>query len=430
MKIFKTIGIFICVLLVLAMTGIDVTYLVLKYSAGQRITSTTNYLNKITDSKGNTEDILYVKYNKNTNKNGLECFDVKINYFTDEKRENIYWQGMQYIANDKNSDIKWFTGDNVDTDYEHYLAEQAGARVSKKVATKHKGLWEGSYFGVYLSPFVNSKTTSRYNYQSLDGFESLNSSNPVSKNTYLTLQLGDQLIYMQFRYDDFDIDFKNGKFISEYERIGSRSYEYALSAGYEAIYNYYTVDYFCYQIYNAVQSLPAGTVGSYTLEFGDAFKFYYADENKCRGDEMSTKDSDLVKNKIKTYFTMNVEISADGAQSKDDSLFKVLHGDSNYSVEGGSDTTGNYFAGRQVIHVDYRHFDKVLVGDKKYALKLRQDFLDTYLPKSDVICLAITIDTDILAEKGIEYAGFTSDSGINNFKVKEINILPGTTEVA
>jgi len=419
-KIFYTV---ITILLLVALVPV-LWYGYIKIFGGEKFTSSTVYLNQLKDAQGNTENILYVDYHTNANKNGVECLDIKFNYFTDEKRENIYWQGLQYVANSKQDKIQWYNQKQIIDNDLYYLAEKNDAYKSYEIKKTQGFLKTNMYFAGYVSPFVNPKTTERYTYQSLDEFETLNSTNPLDENSYLTLQAGEDLIYLKLKGSGYAHDKATGKYLKDYAPIGEREMDYLFSYGFVNIYNYFGIDYLAYQIYNAIQTLPAGTNSQQTMELGDIFKYYKADEDKNVGTEISTKDRDLVDHYMKTYFTFQVKISADGVKQADDSMFKVVHGSSSYKLDGATGENGEYFTGRQIIDLDYRHFDKVLISGTDYAFKLRNDVLNAYLPHKSKISLRITIDQSALIEDGIKFIGYTSDSGLENFKIEETIIIP------
>lgn len=98
-----------------------------------------------------------------------------------------------------------------------------------------------------------------------------------------------------------------------------------------------------------------------------------------------------------------------------------MHGSANYTVDGSTSGAGDYFQGKTVVNVDVYDFDLIHVAEEYYALKLKDNFLKEYLPYKDKIYLSINIDTSILEVKGYKFAGFTSDSGLDNFDILKTN---------
>lgn len=420
-KIFYT-----CIALVMLIALVPVLwYGYIAIFGGEKFTSSTFHLNQLKDVEGNVENILKIKYYSNANKNGLECFDLKFSYFTDENQEQIYYQGMQYIANSKTDKIQWYTPENIiGNNGLLYQAELADAYDSYEIKENKGflGITTSTYFAGYVSPFVNSKTTGRYAYQSLsDSFDTLISTNPLDEESYLTLQAGEELIYLKFKSHGYAHE--KGKYLDEYKPIGECKLDYFFSRGNIKYYENFGIDYLSYQIYNAIQTLPAGTKGQRIIELSDVFKYYKCDADKSVGTEISSKDHDLIKNYMKTYFAFEVEVSADGLQEADDSMFKSAHGSPSYKLDGATGEHGDYFTGRPIIELNHTHFDKVLIKGNNYAFKLREDILNAYLPYRKQIALKVVIDQNELSQEGITYIGFTADSGLENFVIDETEII-------
>lgn len=119
------------------------------------------------------------------------------------------------------------------------------------------------------------------------------------------------MVYMMFKGDNYisTKDFVNfeDEFKADDRKIGQ--------AGTINYYNYYNVDYLAYSIYQQIQTLPAGTNGTYVFEFGDdMFEYHLVNEDGSVGEEIKDEDSLNVKNRIKSYYTIKINISADGAK--------------------------------------------------------------------------------------------------------------------
>ncbi len=412
------IGIGIALLILVLLSGtITITWYayMVKYG-GERFTSTTMYLNQITDAEGVTENIVNVKYNSNIEGNGLECLDIKFSNFTDEKQENIYWQGVQYVANSADDKIKWVLPEEVMKNKLFNEAKENDSYTCYNLKKEYSFVKVMNYFAEYMAPYVGH-SVSRYDYQGLKDSEEMSSTNPITNDSYFTIETDEQLYYLQFRGDNYVI--YGDDYSKDFEPIAERSCDYWLSAGYTNVYYNYSFDYFAYQIYNIASTLPAGSKGYYTMELGDIFKYFYADADKCRGDEVKTDDTELVKNEIKTYFTIYIEVSGNGIRNATDSMFGIVHNSANY-VLGGQTNTDDYFAGQSIIDVTLADFTFVRVQETYVALKLKQSFIDTYINYSKSIALRITIDLDIFKELNVEYIGFTADSGLEHFTIYSI----------
>lgn len=407
----------------------------IKLFCGERFEHHTFYVGTIETAGGEKTHAIKVRYNKNIQGNGYECFEISFSDFFDTDKKSIETQGLQYIANSIDQDIEWF-------DYEYlfdkhknvgewFIDKYPESITMETLNTRHVGLWEGKSRAYYFSPFINEETTSRFEYQSTDGAIFGGSTNPITSESYMLLQTGEnpgELIGMKFKYDGY-VDWLNNRPSSTgVEKIGYYESKSAFHNHKDYFYNCFSVDYFAYQIYQMVKKYDAGTKNSFVIPLGNMFDYFEVDANKNISDDMKLTDTELVKKNINNYYTMYVEVSANGARSKADSMFGILHGSPEHSV-GGAGENGDYFAGRQIIDLDCRHFDKVLINENNYAFKLREDVLNAYVGMKNNISLRITIDQNILSSEGINFIGFTYDSGLENFKIEETIIIPLTTEV-
>ena len=435
MSIGKKIGIAIGVLVFVLCLVVCCWYLyILEYGA-EKMTSTTVNIGTLQVADGSQDNryVIEVDYKSNANHNGLELFDVNVSYFTDETREHYYSQGIQYVANSTDESIEWVDFDTYynslingvsDVLDNNFTLEELQQYMEEHYAltsyTLHSSGWwifANDYIASYYDPFVDPSSASRYTYQSLDDFASTDSTNPITEDSYFLLQIGDdEYVYMQFKGDNYVKweDFENADdFNGDSRKVGS-----------SGDINYYynnSIDYLAYLLYQSVQRLPAGTNGAYTFEFADdMFTYYAVNVDGSVGEEIVAEDTDLVINRIKSYYTIYITTSADGARNSNDSMFGLLHGSPSCSLDGSSSSAGEYFQGKPVINCDVYDFDLVLLTDNYYALKLKQEFIDEYLPYANSIYLSVTIDTSIIEDAGYKYSGLLPDSGLNLFDVLKI----------
>ena len=445
MSIGKKIGIAFGVLLLILCLVVCCWYFYILEFGEERMTSSTINIGTLTPADSeDSKYVITVDYKSNANKNGLEMLDIKLSYFTDENREHIYSQGVQYVANTVDDTIKWVdyygyadylnevidnaSNNNLNVLDEYFDFLNENNAVSSYELHKSGALfWAKKYIAAYFNPFVDNFTTSKYSYQSLDDFDSIASTNPISEESCFLLQTGDdEYVYMMFKGDDYVKweEFEDADdFLGDSRKIGS--------SGKTNYYNNSSIDFLAYQLYQKIQSLPAGTNGTYVLEFGeDMFKFFEANTDGSVGAEISAEDTDLVINKLKSYYTIYVTVSANGARNSNDSMFGLLHGSSSYSIDGSGSESGDYFQGRTIINCDVYDFDLVLLTDNYYGLKLKQSFIDEYLPYANDIYLSINIDVSIIEAAGYKYSGILPDSGLSYFNVLETNEINADMEVA
>ena len=308
-KVWKVIGIFLCCLLCICCIGVIGWYLyILSYGTEKMIVGTVN--NSVLEkADGSSAYIIEIDYKSNANNNGLELFDLKLNYFTDETREYVYSKGLQYVANSPSDKIEWVEVAGAE-DFDKYLDEYYDKYEIIDVLTpilsenmtfytvKHTGWWifDNPYEAIYFKPFVNPFTNARYEYQALEGQEFTGSTNPITDDSFFTISyLNDEnqtkLLYMKFGGDNY-VNFTSAdEFMNDDRQIAQ--------GGRSVTFNYYCVDFFAYYLYNSIQKLPLGTNGTYTFEFGnDMFQYFEVNEDGSFGEEILNEDRDAI---IKTF---------------------------------------------------------------------------------------------------------------------------------
>lgn len=419
-KILLGIGISLAVLLIVACGIVDAWYIYLAMYAPDKMTSQTVNIGTIETDTGDKAYMWEVNLFTNANQNGLKCIEIKSTYFTDENKKNLYSQGLQYVADSVDGDIDFYTFDeflaDVNSDDKN-IRNEAQDKADLTSYTKFiTGAlwWRKDYVESYYNPILE-EGTSKYDYQSLSGSAWTGSTNPLSMASYLTIETSNkEMLYMQFKGDDYSEVTSVDEFKGDLRKIG----EY----GNINYYYNFTPDCFAFDMYESVKRLPAGTNGTFVFEFGDNFKYYDVDPTTSTGEEIQSLDYDLVKKEIKSYYTIKVNVSADGIKNSSQSMFGLLHGSPNYSVAGDT-STSDYFAGKTLIECSVEDFQLVKVAGQKVALKLKDSFIEQYKPYAHSIALCITIDNDAFEERNLEYIGFTADSGLENFEIFEINII-------
>lgn len=429
-KILSVFGIIILI----ACLAIYFAYGYIKLFCSERFEHYAFYVGTLTPESGEKEYAIKINYHKNTKNNGLECFDISISNFFDTNKKSIETQGIQYVANSPEDKIEWFDYEYLFNQHnnagEWFIDKYPESITMEVLNSQRKFLWKGQSRAYYFSPFVNEETTSRYEYQSTDGTTYVGSTNPINKESYLLLETSTDLIGVQFKYDGY-VEWLNGEPSSTgVDKLGYYESKSAFHNNKDYFYDNFSVDYFAYELYNMVQGLEAGTKGTFVIPLENMFNYYEVDANKQISDEMMLTDTDLVKKDISNYYTMYIEVSADGVSSADNSMFGLVYKTPDFKLDGATGENGNYFTGRQIIDLDHRHFDKVLLSGSDYAFKLKEDVLNAYITHKNKISLRITIDQNVLSQEGINFVGFTSDSGLENFKLEETIIIPITTGVA
>lgn len=435
----KSLGILLLVVVLVLCVGIIFWYAYIATFGKEKFVTNTFYVGELENSSGETRNIIEVQYNQNSDGQGLELFEVKLNGFTDGSQTDFYSQGVQYVANSPSDKIDWFT-------IEDYINFLSGFESMQEIASSLNDfstvvsdmnvvsetfyetgwwLWKETSGPIYMSPTILKSNVSRYNYQQFANDDATGSSNPLSADSYIVANFGgeEDPVYIKFKGSNY---IEKNSFSSMEDFMSDENA--VVHIGKSNIYNNYNIDYISYILYQQIQALPAGTNGTYVFEFGDLFNYYASEDDMTTGVQLNQEDSLKVQQNMRSYYSIKVTISSNGAKNAKDSMFGVLHGSSTYSIDGSSSSSGDYFVGKEVVNVDIYDFDYVPIIENQCAFKLKKDFVDLYLERNNSIVLSIYIDDILLSELGIKFVGFTDDSGLKDFDILSLADSSGEIE--
>lgn len=424
----KGLKITLVVLLAILFTaciGVDCWYLYLRLHNPDTIASKTFEvgLQTLNDEENTTKHFMEVLIHKNEDNSGLASFELKFNYMLDEDQTNFYSQGLQFVA-DSFDEITWQY--HSDKEMFKYLEEP--------------DIFSNYYHHYYSGYIKPSSNVTYYNYQSFDDYVTTTlSTNSINNNSMFKIQLGDNGLYgMKFRSSTQASRISQGfvdktafnTFLNESEihHFTTQKGDYEYKGFYTNFHwNYYymltDVHYFSNVLFESIKSsLKLGTNQSIVFEFGDLFEFYKYDEDSKTYSSERIEDSSLIKTEMKTYYSIGVEIKADGLKSAEDSLFNAVDGKMNYNSSDSNIST-DYFTGRKVqnVYLDDFVFVETEVGNE-YKLKLNSLFLNTYTQYADDIVLNIEINLDEFNDLNIKFVGFEEDC-FNGFKIRSCNTI-------
>ena len=394
----------IIAILVAACLAIDFWYLYIKLYGEVKLPTHTYEVGLQQTSDGDTKYFVEVEYYSNSNKNGLECFELKFNYLLDERQNDFYSQGLQLVSDSKEDSIELtLTEDSID--------------VTKKYWTAGGNCYNRNVFYNYQT----SEGSKLYNYASGTNYDTTTiSTNPIGDKSYFRIQLGDendkQLYLMKFKSSYREN--RDCKLYSDY--LGKQSRHAFYLHAYDTEYAVYDYTYFLNLLYTALSSdtLANGTQSAMLFEFGNLFDYYEYDEVNKVYKMQPLEDTTKVQKQITSYYSILVKKHADGIQKASQSLFNCVQGSSTFNIAEDY-TKDDYFIGRTIVAVDNKDFDYIKVTNNYYYLSLKESFISEYKKFEDKIVLSVLIDLDELKQKNINFLGFAENSGLKNFEILE-----------
>ena len=362
-------------------------YAFLKSFGKVKVVSTTFEIGLQSTVDGNSKYFMEVNSYDN-------CFEIKFNYLLDENREHFFSQGLQYYSETDNVSII------------------KSSKLETTDFSENFWGWE-TYHRVEKNYYKHSVRTERINYMSSNDYiDTLISTNPIGNESHFKITLdkdGKNVVYlMKFKGDvliQADDKFKNW---------------YSMRTYYTDYYNVFDVDTLAGLVYQGISSLSYGTTHACIFEFGDLFEYFEpVDDQNGVWQKVEEKNTDLIIEDIKSYYSIKVTKHEGKIQKASQSLFNCVNGSANFNLT--SSDSQDYFFGRTTITVDNipgkSEVSYVKINDTQVACKLSDKFNNAYFTYADKINLIVLIDLDVLELEGLEFVGFTKDSGLNNYKV-------------
>ena len=403
----KKVLLIILSILLFVSFGLIGWYVWILFNAPNKIVSQTFLVGDqvVIKEDGTTEKKSFIDINLYDN-----VFEIKFNYMLDETRTAFYSQGLQYVLKDSSGDF------NLNGSYTNVLSTK-----TEQGKAEHYLLttWERTDTITQIWGDKSYLNVDKFNYMSGDDYATpLISTNPIDRDTFFKIQLGDDLYGMKFR--GINIDFTDEFYLGSNNYLADTEY-YVLWAkfiyNYERYYKSCDVDYFATLLFNSIsQSVKAGTNQILTFEFGDLFEYYEFDTEKQQYSDKKVESdkSAKISADIKSYYSINVSVHEGDMTSSSQSLFNSYKGNSNYNVDL---TLDDYFVGRNIVEVDVNKFDFIETSTTGvYYLSLAEDFKTFYDDYKHLVEFEIVIDLDYLNSLGVEYIGVIENS-LDGFKI-------------
>lgn len=389
-------------------------YLYILFFAKEKLIVNTFNVGLLTNADGTeNRNFIELNYYSNKNKNGLETFEIKFNYFYDEEQKAFFSQGLQIVADDgKNINFQYF--------------KDIKTRSDKKY--KSKSSWPSyyDYYSVWGS-FLNVNSE-KFNYMSSDNFDNtLISTNPLNSNSEFKIELDNVSYILKFKNEIFEKD-KNGNYTDMplpdlFYSSEMVDFNYWLVGGtfiYDDNYLRQDLNYFVKILFESIKDLKSGSNIIANFEFSDLFKYYKLVDGQYV--EISTAETTKIVSVVKNYYSIKVNKYDDGLQKASQSLFNCVKGNSTFNISGDYSLT-EYFTGLGNINVNISNFDLIKQNNGTYNLKLNDSFINKYTPYKNKIGISVDLNLDeLLKNSNIRINLPTSDTYCG-FKVIEENIV-------
>lgn len=305
--------------------------------------------------------IVEINYFANATGDGLEVFELKLNYFTGIDRITTYSTGVQYI--------------NPKIDASYLFGEYDGIDTTKNY---YKLNW-------------NNET---YNYNN-DGQISFLASEPINtENQYFLITIGDELVQMKFKGIQDQEEFNT--------IINEQSWLFGLFKSYSFAEQYwkYDADYFSADLYESIKTLPLDTNGNVTFKLQNLFDFSKDDGTGkfVKIEDSSQEYFELLDVDFNNYFTIQINTHSNGLIVAEDSLFGIVRNKPNFNLYGPLGIP--YLFNMVVINLTEQDLNYTQIGSSNiFNYGIKESTIEQYAGQN--VIFVIDIDTEILEESNI-----------------------------
>jgi hypothetical protein len=351
----------------------------LAFFAPQSNIKVTVAVNDLTTAEGESlTPIVEVNYFANATGDGLEVFELKLNYFTGIDRTTTYSTGVQYI--------------NPKIDASYLFGEYDGIDTTKNY---YKLNW-------------NNET---YNYNN-DGQISFLASEPINVvDQYFLITIGNELVQMKFKGIQDQEEFNT--------IINEQSWLFGLLKSYSFAKQYwkYDADYFSADLYESVKTLPLDTNGNVTFKLQNLFDFFKDDGEGqfVKIEDSSQEYFELLDVDFNNYFTIKINTHSNGLIDAEDSLFGIVRNKPNFNLYGPLGIP--YLFNMQVINLTEQDLNYAQIGASNiFNYGIKESTIEQYASQN--VIFVIDIDTEILEASNILiWQNDGTITGNNTYKV-------------
>lgn len=388
-KVFAIIGVVLASLIFVACLAVDIWYAYIYFFAPQKYVNKTYELGMQTTADGsNSKNLIEIKYFSNKNKNGLECFEFKLNYLLDENKSALYSQGYQFCVDNSLTDNYLDISNSFGFGYDLDNAE----RVNYETKWFNNGLVSRYY--TYASSFVPiGKYFTKYEYASADNYKNtIIDSNKINDSTGFKIQVGEgdneEVYFMKLKGLNTPFD-DNSLYASN--TSDNKFWIFNFGSDYKFYYTYFNMNYLMNVLFNSIQSIKTGSTETIVFQLTDLFDYFKYDKESGVYSSDKVDETVKIEEYISNYFAIAVTVSDNGLQRAEDSIFNCVYGTQTFNLKVDNYTT-DYLTGKAPYTCTLKNFELVDNGTDIYDIKLSENFLNKFSDYKESMLLNIDLD--------------------------------------
>lgn len=412
MTTLKNIGITLLSILCVICIGLDIWYGVILTTGKDKVISQTFILGNQTVSRIDPDTGNNITESKEFCEVNIfeDVYEIKFNFLLDEKMEYFYSQGFQFLANENGKidfENKTFNtivkSEKIDSSNRFNFNDDT-LKFVKKV-TYNRLLKDVNYQNLTIKKYAQDGVT-KTSYLAI---------NPITENFLFKIEIGGKVYGMKLKNEDITFDQNSNLFLGTERDTPYDNFIYKRAEHYN---DYRTADiyFLAEQIYNAIvcSDKKLGEAGSIYFQFPNIFNYYEFNGKQYSEISVDLDNAKKITEDISSYYGIKFHLHEGKMRSASQSLFKMKDGNSNFALDGATQT--DYFTGATLLNVTANDFDWIATENSgEYLFKLSDDFRKLY-EKEERLQFYIQIDLDYLEECGVKFVGF-SENSLKNFNI-------------
>lgn len=395
MEKIKKIGLVLLIVLMLTALIADIVYVFIYLFAPNKSTVTTMFASDLKNVEDdNLKHIINIRYFKNADNSGEECFEMQLNYFTDENLSlndsndnSVYSKGIQLVNPDWGYSATHTSGFMFGV--QKYVAK--AAFIPYYIYNMYQG---SSYLLDFYAP------------SSINHYDAAEQASTIFNKDFFRISVGEDIFKVTFNTSVDDEPFKkNGD-----GWFNAQTHEY---------YYQNNAAKFILDLYKSVVTLNPGENQTKVFEFHETFNYQkYDKDTKQYTDILDKKSEDyaLITKELISYYGIKVDVYNEGITKASQSLFSCVSGQFDFNITN-EDMTDDYFVGVNKVKLNELDFNYKLDENNNYYIELKDSVRDYY---NNYIDTAFEISINMT---------YLNQFGLTNFVVDKTKLNLGSSSI-
>lgn len=334
--------------------------------------------------------IFNMRYFRNKDNSGVECFEIRNNSFIDEsqidaEQKEIIGTGIQFV----NPYFEIFDDSSVTFNY----TDETTDKYKNQGRIVRSFVYAPQYY-LYTTFANDTVLTESNNFMTkkelLKYIEDTGSWENEEVQAYCQGLISNLTLYQNHRLKvNLDDDLFEIKFKNEFQFTSREHHLFGIN---DKVYGFQqTFMNLCLKLYTALENHKEGEDQVVLMELSDYFDFLmYDEESKTYKMMTEVQQEQLTKIKkyVNSYFAIKLDVYNYGLTKADESLFKCVKGLSSYNTSKNTNSS-DYFVGQTRVVLTEKNFEFKLIDiqdkSKGYYITLKNDIKEYYSKIKDII---------------------------------------------